>query len=398
MNKAFTRGITKEEFVKTLTPRLQKMGWWGKQVIVDKDGKSEIVQLGSPRRLKTIYNTTLRTAYANGHYQAQSENVDSRPYWQYRAIKDLSTRPEHAALDGQIFKFDDPFWQTHYPPNGWNCRCSVNPLTPDELKKSGLKVSKGGGHLKKVKQEVGVDKQTGEVITTQGTSYSFKGRDGKRHTLLPDAGWSYNPGKSQALFDIPSGSRNNTLGVLVADQKNFRDFGLSPLARTPDKLLLPLPPLLPKADTSAQALEQLVTALSIPKKGWRRVETPAGLDDVIIRKEWLGDNDHKLGLMHIVEQGKGNRERFANYILPTLQEPLEVWLTETERLTRTGKKQRIFRRRFIALFKGDKTKQGLAVVDESKDGSLLWTFKSSSPKKNFDTQRQGFLLYRKSGD
>ena len=155
----------------------------------------------------------------------------------------------------------------------------------------------------------------------------------------------------------------------------------------PLKQRLPVPPRLPKADSQAQALAQVITALGIPKKGHRQVVTPDGLEDVIIRKEKL---------LHIVEQEKGNREQFANYILPTLSDPLEVWLTETERLTPTGEKQRIFRRRFIALF-GDnnKGKQGLALVEERKDGSLLWTFVPVNRIGYLDKQRAGFLLYRK---
>nr|WP_050747369.1 hypothetical protein [Sodalis glossinidius] len=43
-----------------LTPRLQKLGWWRKQVVVDSQGNAEAVQLGSARRLATIYNVNTR--------------------------------------------------------------------------------------------------------------------------------------------------------------------------------------------------------------------------------------------------------------------------------------------------------------------------------------------------
>ncbi len=384
MSKAFTQGITEQEFVRTLTPRLQKLGWWGKQVIVDAAGKAERVQLGSPHRLKTIYRTNLRTGYAHGRYRAQADNTNSRPYFMYDAVNDARTRPGHAALDGRVFRHDDPIWDTHYPPNGWNCRCMVHALSEDEIAARGLTVGNSQGGLRKVEQEVGLDKHTGEVITTQGTQYRFRDKHGNAHTLLPDAGWNYNPGKAQALFDIPGG--DNALGELVAGQKTFRDFALTLLEQTPAHLRLPVLPRLPKTDSKEQALAQVITALGIPKQGHRQVKTPDGLDDVIIRKDKLP---------HIVEEGKGNREQFANTILPTLQNPLEVWLTEIERPTPTGQKQRIFRRRFIALFGGNKGKQGLAVIEEGKDGSLLWTFVPMSSERKLDKQRAGFLLYRK---
>lgn len=44
---------------------------------------------------------------------------------QYRTAGDGKVRPEHAALNGVTLPQSDPFWETYYPPNGWNCRCSV---------------------------------------------------------------------------------------------------------------------------------------------------------------------------------------------------------------------------------------------------------------------------------
>ncbi|MBD5171973.1 MAG: minor capsid protein [Bacteroidales bacterium] len=58
---------------------------------------------------------------------------------QYRTQKDDKVRPEHAALDGVTLPPSDPFWAEFYPPNGWNCRCTVvqvrkskYPATPHE--------------------------------------------------------------------------------------------------------------------------------------------------------------------------------------------------------------------------------------------------------------------------
>lgn len=44
---------------------------------------------------------------------------------QYRTQKDDHVRPEHAALDGVTLPPSDSFWEEFYPPNGWNCRCTV---------------------------------------------------------------------------------------------------------------------------------------------------------------------------------------------------------------------------------------------------------------------------------
>ena len=46
-------------------------------------------------------------------------------YLQYRTAGDDKVRPEHAALNGVTLPMSDPFWDEYFPPNGWNCRCTV---------------------------------------------------------------------------------------------------------------------------------------------------------------------------------------------------------------------------------------------------------------------------------
>ena len=91
-------------------------------------------------------------------------------------------------MDGLVFRHDDPFWDSHYPPNGFNCRCRVRAFTEDDLKERDLKVTSGNEHLRQVDQQVGVDKRTGEVIRRPATEF----RQGDR-VMTPDPGWNYNP-------------------------------------------------------------------------------------------------------------------------------------------------------------------------------------------------------------
>ena len=196
MTRAIEKGISEAEFVRNLEINLKKLGWWGKQVIVSPDGGAELVQLGSPHRLRTIFRTNMKVGRAHGAYRRQVSNAANQPYLMYVAILDRVTRPAHAAMHGKVFRADDPIWKTHYPPNGFNCRCSVMALSERDMERQGLTVSDSEGHLQQIKQEAGVNKRTGEVITVRGTQYRFTGKDGKSRVMTPDPGWSYNPGRA----------------------------------------------------------------------------------------------------------------------------------------------------------------------------------------------------------
>ena len=44
---------------------------------------------------------------------------------QYRTAGDNKVREEHALLHGITLPPSDPFWDSYFPPNGWNCRCTA---------------------------------------------------------------------------------------------------------------------------------------------------------------------------------------------------------------------------------------------------------------------------------
>ncbi|EEI3608137.1 phage head morphogenesis protein [Salmonella enterica] len=196
VERAISQGVSRQEFIDTLSPRLKKLGWWGKQVIVDSAGNAETVQLGSPRRLALIYNVNTRVAYNVGRYAHLMNSTDTHPFWQYVAVMDSRTRPSHAALNGLVFRYDDPFWKTHYPPNGWNCRCRVRALSQERMNALGLQATQGDKYLTTKKVQAAVDKATGEMIEMDVTTFA----DGAR-VMTPDVGWSYNPGSAAFGLD-----------------------------------------------------------------------------------------------------------------------------------------------------------------------------------------------------
>lgn len=197
VDRAASEGTTEREFIKTLTPRLQAQGWWGKQMIVDSAGGIEEVQLGSPARLATIYRTNLATSYQTGRYQQQLGSAETHPYWQYIAIMDGNTRKSHAAMHGRVFRFDDPIWDTLYPPNDWGCRCRVRVLTAEQVKRMGLKVESSVGAITTQTVESGVDKRTGEVYESDVTTFTR----GKQR-MTTGTGWANNAGQLAMGSDV----------------------------------------------------------------------------------------------------------------------------------------------------------------------------------------------------
>ena len=63
--------------------------------------------------------TNLRTAYAAGRWERIERLAPRLPWLRCSAVLDERTRPEHAAWHGIVLPANDPFWSTHYPPNGW---------------------------------------------------------------------------------------------------------------------------------------------------------------------------------------------------------------------------------------------------------------------------------------
>ena len=121
-DRALAEGLGFKRFAAELRPKLEAAGWWGKQVMTDPEtGEERLRQLGSPRRLRTIYDANMRTSYAAGTWAKIEQHAKARPYVMYSAVMDARTRPLHAAWNGTILRWDDPWWQTHTPPNGWNC-------------------------------------------------------------------------------------------------------------------------------------------------------------------------------------------------------------------------------------------------------------------------------------
>lgn len=200
LTEALKEGRTERWFESQLIDVLQRKGWWGRQQMEVAPGESEILQLGSPARLRLIYRQNLQTAYMAARWKQMMDNVAARPWWQYVAVLDSATRPSHRALSGKVFRYDDPIWATIYPPNAFNCRCRVRALSSRDLERKGLIPSTSDGARITREVSAGIDRQTGEIryVKVSGLKLRAIDADGRERDVefLPDPGFSYNPGEA----------------------------------------------------------------------------------------------------------------------------------------------------------------------------------------------------------
>lgn len=221
LEKAIEEGQSYNTFKKEAMNLFQKKGWIGTRIDVDSEGNAKKVELGTPRRIKKIFDSNINAAYAAGRYREQMEEADVAPYWQYMSIQDERTRPEHSALHGKVFRADDPFWNNFYPPNGWGCRCFVRNLTKRELDRRGITVKNTQGTFSTSKVKVG-----GEI--KEIPTYKFND-GGIERILKPDAGWETNIGKSAWGIDVQAWNK-----VKDMPEKIKYDF-LSKMASNPHR-------------------------------------------------------------------------------------------------------------------------------------------------------------------
>lgn len=107
IDKAIADGTTLAEFRKDFDNIVARHGWSYK---------------GSRGwRTNVIFEANIRTAYSAGRYNQMTDPdvLKSRPYWEYRHGDSINPRQLHLKWHGTVLRADDPWWQTHYTPNGW---------------------------------------------------------------------------------------------------------------------------------------------------------------------------------------------------------------------------------------------------------------------------------------
>lgn len=120
------------DFRQRFTETLQRHGW------VDPSGDPS-------RRAALTFRVMTAQAQGAGRWEQAQRLKATRPYLRYVHVDPNLTqehsRDEHASWHNTVLPVDHPWWDTHYPPNGFNCRCYVMSVSEADLERYGWSVA-----------------------------------------------------------------------------------------------------------------------------------------------------------------------------------------------------------------------------------------------------------------
>ena len=153
--------------------------------------------------LRAEYNFVAASAEMAGKWEQFMRDGD-RYNLQYRTQRDDKVRPEHAALDRVTLPPSDSFWEKFYPPNGWNCRCTVV-----QVRKSKYPATSHDEAMR-----------LGDEALQRDTKGIFRFNAGKEGKSVPD----YNPYTIRRCSTCPvaKGSKGGKLAAFVPDNEVCR--------------------------------------------------------------------------------------------------------------------------------------------------------------------------------
>jgi len=354
VEKAIAGQSTLEDFRKDFDRIVATHGW-------DYNG-------GRNWRSRVIYDTNLATSYAAGRWQ----QLQAAPYWQYEH-QDWVEHPRelHMSWDGLVLERDDPWWQTHFPPNGWGCQCKVRGLWSRDLQRLG---------------KAGPDQAP--AVNLLERTIGQRSINGPRTVRVPegiDPGFEYAPGSTRLRSAIPPERPDPPIHGSTGGQglPNLRPRDMLPAARAVTAADLLPTGLLPQ-DYARAFLEPLGATL----------ETPAIVRDVIGEHMVVGAQmfQNAQGEWKADKRGRG---RFMQLLARALLDPDEVWI-RIEWLY--GQQRAVVRRRYIARFvvEGDDA-PALLVFENGADG---WNGVTAfaGPDQLPDGWRVGVRLYRREAE
>lgn len=374
--QAKTAGQGYDDFRKSFDTIVEKHGW---------------AHNGSPGwRSKIIYDTNIRQAYNAGRYQQMVTTKDLNPYWEYHHTSIEHPRLQHKAWDGLILPADDPWWDTHHPQNGWNCRCKVFALTEFSARKAwearGLTGPDTAPPLELEEHVIGKNGSNPRTVTVP------KGID---------PGFAYNPGK--AYLEPHTVPPLTGFDAVIQERNAPWPTGFTP--PPPPAPVNISPNILLPADTKpAVAVDEFLSLFGATVEQGATFADAAG-STVVITKALFEDG--KGNFKWLAKPEKADRLQYVNVLALTLIEPDEIWWNWEEDREHSvnnpdqPKKWRLKRRYLRAFSIEGVAEYAISVFEWGRSGWSGSTAFVAEPSnatqrlKYFNKQRVGRLVYKK---
>lgn len=304
LTTAIRDGWTQERFIQELTPILQARGWWGRKRMVDpKTGEERVVTLGTPRRLRVIYDTNMRMAHSAGRWERFMRSAETRPFAVYHHTPQEHPRQEHEAWDKITLPVTHPFWATHYTPNGWGCKCYVTSARKGEVT-SEAELKRRGAY----DQVPWTNKRTGET------------------TMVPkgiDKGFDYNVGQARLAGLSPP--------AMPEPQRPYVQGGRQPRALPPLPAARALPAdvkVRPDLPGDPQAVFEAMAR--VIGKGEGQVFIDRAQVPLVLGRRMFEQHD-LAGSTVGAKPGLASRAELAEIFGATLRDPDEIWVSLQQR-------------------------------------------------------------------
>jgi len=349
------QGLTLEDFRKDFDAIVERHGW-------DYNG-------GRNWRSRVIYETNLFSSYNAGRFEQLWADRETLPYWQYHHNDAVThPRPHHVAWDSMVLLATDPWWKTHFTPNGWGCQCYITGLSEFDVKRMGLKLG------------------TAPAENWQTVEIGQRSPNGPRTVRVPegiDPGFEYTPGRARLQSAIPPERPEPPIGGST---------GGPGLPNTRPNEPLPDPRPAGTEQLLPQGLSQEEYARAFLEPFGATLDNPVIYTDAIGERLVMGKElfvDRKSGDLKADKRGRGV---YLPLLAQAVIDPDEIWV----RLEwHHALAQSTVRRRYIAQFQlPGQALPALAVFELGTDGwSGITVFQPDA--HDIEDMRVGVRLYKR---
>lgn len=349
IDKAISQGTTLDEFRQDFAEIVEKHGW-------SYNGSFNW-------RSRVIYETNLNSSYQAGRYQ---QLRDAKfPYLEY-LHSDYVEHPRelHESWNHLVLNFNDPWWDSHFPPNGYGCQCRVRGRTNGDLKRMGKDGPDTAPTINWVDRVIGENSGDPRIVRVpEGIDPSFEHIPGQTRldTFVP------NPLDSDPTLKlgVPSVKADEWPSIRKVSKNRLLEKGLT------------------EEDYATIFLNQFGATLTNPAI-FRDVAGEA----LVIGKQLFTVS--KTGELKVTKRG---HEQFLLLLADSLKLPDEIW-TRMEYFDHLQKS--VVRRRYISRVRIDgEDKPMLAIFEVGDDGWLgVTTFAPDNPNY-LEQLRAGIRVFKR---